>query len=155
LSLPVKVTWKDHKCEIKVLAFELHCNEEGKSKPYKPYLPISLRQIICLTVEKAGQVLITCVIHPKGELTGKEFKTILLVFNSAPAAQQWRDYMINLIFGGSYEEFVNKEILILVEKSDKESHKMLEKQVTEVLQGSKRPFKIEGMCLSKLSHPIQ
>ena len=147
LSQSVKVTWKDHKCEIKVTNFELHCFEEGKTKPFKPYLPISLRQIICLSVEKASQVLITCVIHPKGELTGKEFKTILLIFSNAAAAQQWCDHMINLTFGGGYEEFVKKEILILVEKSDRDSQKMVDKYVTEVLQGSKRPFKVEGTNL--------
>lgn len=134
--------WKDHKCDLKIYDFELHCCESGKAKEHKPYLPIALRQIIRATVEKGANVTIFCCINRKGEKDGKEFKTITFTFPNASNAQQWRDHLINLTFGGVYDEAMKRGILILAEKSDKESLKLIEKYVVEVLEASKRPFQI-------------
>ncbi|KAJ3311995.1 hypothetical protein HDV04_003491 [Boothiomyces sp. JEL0838] len=73
-----KVTWKEHKCEVQILKFELHAFEVGKT-----------------------------------EL-------------------------------GVYEESIKRGILILAEKSDKDSTKLVEKYMTEVFEASKRPFELKG-----------
>ncbi|KAJ3255693.1 hypothetical protein HK103_006135 [Boothiomyces macroporosus] len=120
-----KVTWKEHKCEVQILKFELHAFEVGK--------------------KKETTVVFQCVI-PHEDKNGGEFKKIALGFSSSDIAKQWKDHLLNLSFGaelGVYEESTKRGILILAEKSDKDSTKLVEKYMTEVFEASKRPFELK------------
>ncbi|KAJ3307403.1 hypothetical protein HDV03_000051 [Kappamyces sp. JEL0829] len=151
LAAPQPVVWKEKKCEIRVSEFELYCSEAGKGKQqYKPYLPIALRRIICATVDKAN-VIVTCCIPRKGSKEGGELKTIKLSFGDAAGARLWKDHLLNLSFGGLYDEAVRREILVLAEKSDKDSQKLIEKYMVEVFEASRRPFQVQTVQYNEFS----
>ncbi|KAJ3271903.1 hypothetical protein HDV01_006117 [Terramyces sp. JEL0728] len=129
LETPQKVTWKDHKCEVNITKFELNAYEVGKSKLFKPYLPINLRRILSVQLEKDTTVVFQCVI-PHEDKDGGEFKKVALGFATASIAKEWKDHLLNLSYGA--------------EKSDKDSTKLVEKYMVEVFEASKRPFELKG-----------
>ncbi len=121
----------------------------GKQQ-YKPYLPIALRRLICAS-EKGNTISINCVIPRQGGKEGGELKKISLTFSDATIARQWKDHLLNLSFGGLYDEAISREILILIDKSDKESQKLVDKYMVEVFEASKRPFSIQAVQYNEFS----
>jgi hypothetical protein len=121
------------------------------AKPYKDYLPIHLRRIIGLDIEKGNSVLVHCCISRGKDKEGSELKKISLAFGDASQARLWKESMMELAFGGYYEQSIQREVLILVEKSDKDSLKLVEKQMVPVFEEAKKPFKLEIVQYNEFS----
>jgi hypothetical protein len=121
------------------------------AKPYKEYLPIHLRRIIGLDLEKGNSVLIHCCISRGKDKEGSELKKISLAFGDASQARIWKESMMELSFGGMYEQSIKREVLILAEKSDKDSLKLIEKQMVPVFEEAKKPFKVEVIQYNEFS----
>nr|KAJ3419945.1 hypothetical protein HK105_006311 [Polyrhizophydium stewartii] len=145
-----KVSFKGSRCDIKIVDFELHCFEPGKTKIFKPYYPIELRRVI--GVGSSGtEIHIDACITREGGKPGGKLKHIAFEAESAAAAKQWADNTAALVFGGVQAESMARSVLILVEKSDKESGKMIEKHVKEVIEASRRPLEIKTVQYNEFS----
>jgi hypothetical protein len=120
-------------------------------KQYKEYLPFHLRRIIGLEIEKNNTIIMHCCISRGKDKDGSDLKKIALEFGDVAQARSWRDNMMELVFGGFYEKSLQRKVLFLLEKSDKDSMKLIEKYVIEVFKQAKKEYQIETVQYNEFS----
>ncbi|KAK6094477.1 hypothetical protein MT418_005541 [Batrachochytrium dendrobatidis] len=145
-----KASFKGSKCDISISEFELNCTEQGKTKVFKPYYPIELRRVIAVNSSEKEVILDLCNTR-EGNRAGGKLKRIVYEMESAAVSKRWATELESLVFGGMHAESMARSVLILVEKSDKESGKLIEKYVKEVIETSKRPLEIKTVQYNEFS----
>ncbi|KAH6568679.1 hypothetical protein BASA60_008544 [Batrachochytrium salamandrivorans] len=150
LRATIKSACKGAKCDLSVHDFELHCTEAGKTKLFKPYYPIELRRILSIKHSDQVVTLDLCNTREGGKAGGK-LKKIAFEMESSDIANRWSNELQELVFGGLPTLAMARSILILVEKSDKEAGKLVDKYMKEVIEISKRPLEIKTVQYNEFS----
>eukprot|EP00842_Homolaphlyctis_polyrhiza_P002072 jgi/Hompol1/2866/HPOL_006199-RA len=146
----VKGVSKGEKCELKVADFELHCIDPSKNKPFKYYFPMELRRIVSIDVKGTQVTLNACVVRESNN-AGSKLKDVSFDLESPVLAKLWSEALEQLVFGGTKSSSMARSVLILADKSDKESTKLVEKYMKEVIEASGRPLEIKVVQCNEFS----
>lgn len=99
----------------------------------------------------------SCIGRKDGK-SGGDIKKITFDFNSLSDAKFWENSLKRLVYGGNVglkkDQEVSskiKSILVLVEKSDKDASKLIEKYAKEIFDIYGRPYSIKGIYFLKNS----
>ncbi|KAJ1342131.1 hypothetical protein BSLG_003310 [Batrachochytrium salamandrivorans] len=87
----------------------------------------------------------------EGGKAGGKLKKIAFEMESSDIANRWSNELQELVFGGLPTLAMARSILILVEKSDKEAGKLVDKYMKEVIEISKRPLEIKTVQYNEFS----